>query len=123
MTYLRSVFLNFLTVFFVNRMIPGIEVGTFEQVPNIGADIFFSLIVGLLNASIYPGLFIMGLNPTVKKMAIISFIVSFGAFAILSSLSFGVQVVSFVGFLFGSLIVWLVALFANYMEWKHSFHP
>lgn len=121
MTYLRSLFLNFLVVFFVNRVIPGIEVGSFEHVPNIGADLFFSLVVGFLNATIFPALLIFGLKPTLKKMGILSFIISFGAFALISAISFGVQVTSFGGYLIGSLIVWAVAFFSNYLEWKHSY--
>jgi hypothetical protein len=51
MNYLRSFFLNVLIVFFVIRVMPGIKIDFFENVPNIGMDILVSLIVGFLNSS------------------------------------------------------------------------
>lgn len=120
MTYLRSLFLNFLIVFFVNRVIPGVQIDVFEEVPNVGADLFFSLVVGFLNASVFPFFAVLELHLTRLRIVITNFIISFGAFGIISFVPFGVQVKSFSGFLFAGLIVWVVAYFSNYLEWRHN---
>jgi uncharacterized membrane protein YvlD (DUF360 family) len=70
MNYIRSLFLNFLVVFFVDRVAPGVEISYFEQVPNVGADILFSVIVGFLNASVFPFFVILELELTILQLFI-----------------------------------------------------
>jgi hypothetical protein len=118
MTYLRSLFLNFLIVFFVVRVIPGITIHFFENIPNIGADILFSGILGFLNSIIVPVLFGLSLNPTILKIAILGLIISFFAFVLISIFNFGITA-NTSGVIFGSLIVWLCSFFTNYLELKH----
>lgn len=120
MTYIRSLFLNFLIVFFVDRMIPGIQIQSFEQVPNIGADLLFSMIVGFFNASVFPFLVVMEFQPTVRKIFWMTLPLSVLPFVIISIIPFGVQVTSFFGFFFGSLIVWGGAFFTNFLELKSA---
>lgn len=120
MTYLRSLFVNFLVVLFVNRMIPGVEISTYQQVPNFGADLLFAGIVGFLNASIFPALFIFNFRPTLIKLGLISFIISFGSYTVLSMMSFGVQIISASGVILGGLIVWIASFITNYFEYKHT---
>ena len=120
MTYLRSLFLNFLVVFFVDRVIPGIEVQMYENVPNIGADILFSGILGFLNASIYPGMYILSIKPTLAKIVVVAGIFSFLGFIIISFIDYGVQVQTFFGGFLSGLIVWAVSVLTNYLEMKHS---
>lgn len=119
MNYLRSLFLNFLVVFFVDRVSPGVQITYFEQVPNMGADILFSLLVGFLNASVFPFLMILELKISKLKLAIMTFIISYGAFTIIFLVPFGIQVTGPSGILIGGSLVWLVALFTNFLEWKH----
>lgn len=119
MNYVRSLFLNFLIVFFVDRISPGIDIVYYESVPDIGADIIFSLIVGFLNASIYPFLAILEINVTKLKLAIFSFVISYAAFGAIALVPFGVQA-TLVGLLFGGTIVWIVSFFTNYLEWQHN---
>jgi uncharacterized membrane protein YvlD (DUF360 family) len=119
MNYLRSLFLNFLIVFFVDRVIPGIHVNEFENVPNIGADILFSLIVGFLNASIFFFFALLDLTITDLKLALFAFIISFGAFLIIAIVPFGVQILNAWGILLGGGIVWGVSVLTNHLEWKH----
>jgi hypothetical protein len=119
MNYLRSFFLNFLIVFFIDRVSPGLEIASFEQVPNIGADILFSLILGFLNSSIFFFLALLELTITNLKMAIISFIVSFGGFIAIAIIPFGVRVVDPWGVIIGGTVVWGVAVLTNFLEWKH----
>jgi len=123
MTYLRSLFLNFLVVFFVAHSIPGIEVKTYENVPNIGADIIFAVIVGFLNASIFPALVIIGKGVSLGMIALISAIICIVSFFLIGIIDFGVHVSTFWGGFIGALIVWLVSLFANYLEMRHSYRP
>lgn len=120
MTYLRSLFLNFLIVFFVDRAAPGIEITEFEQVPNIWADLLFSIVVGFLNGSIFPLLYLLEIKVTVLRLALSSFIVTFASFGAISIFPFGVRVVSPWGFIVGGGIVWIAAVFSNYLEWRHS---
>lgn len=119
MNYARSFFLNFLIVFFVDRVAPGVEIASFENVPNIGADILFSLIVGFLNSSIFFFLALLELSITNLRMAIMSFIVSFGAFLVIAIIPFGVRVVNPWGVIIGGGVVWAMAVLTNHLEWKH----
>jgi hypothetical protein len=122
MNYLRSLFLNFLIVFFVDRVAPGVQIASFEQVPNIGADILFALVVGFLNATIFFFLALLELSITHLKMAIMSFVVSFGAFTAIAIFPFGVRVVNPWGVIIGGGIVWGVACLTNHLEWKYYKH-
>ncbi len=119
MNYLRSFFLNFLIVFFIDRVSPGLEIDNFENVPNIGADILFALIIGFLNSSIFFFLALLELSITNLKIVVMSFIVSFSAFIIIAIVPFGVRVVSPWGVIIGGGVVWGVALMTNLLEWKH----
>jgi len=119
MNYVRSFFLNFLIVFFIDRVSPGVEITSFEQVPNIGADILFSLILGFLNSSIFFFLALLELSITNLRMAVMSFVISFGGFLAIAIIPFGVRVVNPWGVILGGGAVWLVAFFTNHLEWKH----
>ncbi|MGB7979145.1 MAG: phage holin family protein [Chlamydiales bacterium] len=119
MNYLRSFFLNFLIVFFIDRVCPGVEIAGYEEVPNIGADILFSLVLGFLNSSIFFFLALLELTISDLKMALISFVVSFGAFILIGIIPFGVRVVNPWGVILGGGVVWIVAVLTNHLEWKH----
>lgn len=120
MSYARSLFLNFLVVFFVDRAIPGIEIVYYENVPSIGSDILFSLIMGFLNSLIFPFLALFEFHVSKLKLAIISFLISFAGFTVISMIPFGVQVTSAWGFILGGAIVWATAFITNYLEWQHN---
>ncbi len=120
MNYIRSLFLNFLAVFFVDRIIPGIEIEYFEQIPNIGADILFSIVVGFLNASIFPFFSLFEMKASKVKLALITLVVSYGAYAIITLIPFGIRAVNFTGFFLGGTLVWAMAFFSNYLEWRHD---
>jgi uncharacterized membrane protein YvlD (DUF360 family) len=120
MTYFRSLFLNFLIVFFVNRTIPGIEVEPYEgSSPDVVADVLFSTIIALLNASIFPALFILGFNPTLLKISIIAMIISFGGFYTVMFVNIGVSASTFGGVFLAGVIVSAISIFTNYLEKKH----
>jgi uncharacterized membrane protein YvlD (DUF360 family) len=119
MNYIRSLFLNFLVVFFIDRVMPGVQVVNYEQVPNVGADILFALAVGFLNASVYPFLAILEISVTKLKLALFNFIISFVAFIAIALVPFGVHA-TFGVVLLGGTLAWIVAFFTNYLEWQHD---
>jgi hypothetical protein len=116
MNYLRSLILNFLVVFFVDRVAPGIEIIYYHQIPNIAADIVFCALIGLMNASIFPFLSIMEIDPTRLKLLIGSALISFGAFIVVAIVPFGVSVVEFIGIVSGGAMVWAVSFLTNYLD-------
>lgn len=118
MTFLRSLFFNILAVFFVDRMIPGMEVGTFERLPNIGADFLFSFVVGILNALIFPILSVINIHPTFSRIAVVAFFLSFGSFIIIYFLHLGVMATNFEGVFIGGSIVWAVSVLTNILYQK-----
>lgn len=120
MNYLRSLFLNFLVVFFVDRVAPGVQVMSYEQVPNIGADILFAAIVGFLNATVFFFLALLEIPITRMKLALFTLIISLGAFLAIAIIPFGVRVVNGWGVLIGGGLVWLVAYITNYLEWRYT---
>jgi uncharacterized membrane protein YvlD (DUF360 family) len=119
MTFLRSLFLNFLVVFFVDRVIPGIRVVSYEGVPDVINDVIFAGVVAFLNASIYPAFYIFGAKATTLTMGIVAAIVSFGSFFMLLFVQIGVTADSFSGAFFAGLIVFAMSLFTNVLEKKH----
>lgn len=119
MTFLRSLFLNFLIVFFVDRVIPGIEVVNFEGVPDVVDDIIFASIVALLNSCIYPALYMIDVKATLLRMGICAFVISFGAFFTLMHVQIGVSATTYGGVFFAGLIVFAMSLFTNVLEQKH----
>jgi hypothetical protein len=119
MTYLRSLFLNFLIVFFVDREIPGIVIQSSNGSPDVVDDLLFSSVMALLNASIFPALFILGVKPTIVKIAILAFIFSFGGFYVLMHIDIGINVYSYSSVFLGGLIVFGMSIFTNIMEKNH----
>ncbi|NGX33674.1 MAG: hypothetical protein K1060chlam1_00014 [Candidatus Anoxychlamydiales bacterium] len=118
MTYLRSFFLNFLIVFFAARVMPGITIEFYEKVPNIGADILFSAVVGFLNSIIVPALVLIETKITNVKIAILGFVISYLSFIIISIVDFGIRA-NILGIFLGGSLVWFFSYFTNYLELKH----
>jgi len=123
MTYFISWFLNFLAVFFIARIAPGIEISLYQKVPNIGGSLLFALIIGFLNASVFPALFIFEVAPTKMKIAVITGLISFLAFIFVAFIPFGVRVLNGYGVLLSGTIVWGVAFLTNYFEWHRGAKP
>ena len=119
MTFARSFVLNFLLVFFVNHIAPGIHIDFFQGVANLGADLVFSFTVGLLNAAIFPALRFFRYKVTPGKILLIAAGISFGAYGFIWIFPLGVIVSNFFGFFFAGAAVTVVAFFTNYMEMKH----
>ena len=122
MTYLKSLFFNFLIVFFANHIIPGIEPGE-RKLPHVGPDLMFAVALGLLNSLIYPILKIVQHHRvTLSKIALIAVVVNFVAYTLLKFAPLGIHVSSIEGFLIAAILVSLGSILTNYLEYKHA-HP
>ncbi len=122
MTYLRSFFLNFLIVFFLARVLPGINIEYFENVPNVGLDILFAGVVGFLNASIFYFWLVLDVKITKLKLAISAIIISFLSFIVIGVFNIGMQA-DFSGVMLGGIFTSIVSYFTNYLEMKHKYKP
>lgn len=120
MTYLRSFVINLIIIFLINRIVPGVEVGTYQQVPNIGADLLFSAIVALLNASVFPVLASAELDPGPRTLAVVTFLISFAAYITIAIFPFGVQAVTPFGVILASTVTWVSGFLTNYFEWRQE---
>ncbi len=90
MTYLKSLFLNFLTVFFADHIIPGIQVSYYTKLPHIEGDIISAAAIGLLSSLIFPVLRLCT-DPSHFKIGLISFLISFGAYSVVNLLPVGIH--------------------------------
>jgi hypothetical protein len=120
MSYFRSLFFNFLAVMTMARMAPGLEISLYDKVPNFGGSLFFALIVGLLNASVFPLCFILGAKPSKGKIAFFTALLSFGSFLFVYFIPVGVRALSFLGVILGGTVVWAIAFCTNYLEWHRG---
>ena len=121
MNYLKSLFYNFLTVFFANYLLPGIEVVKHTKLPHIGGDLLFAIVIGFLNSLIYPVLKVMDQKISVGRIAMAASVLSFGAYAIMKFAPLSIEVKSVEGYLLASIIVGAGGFLMNYLEMKRSF--
>jgi hypothetical protein len=118
MNYLRSFFLNVLIIFFALSVMPGIKIEFYENVPNIGMHMLFSLIVGFLNSLIAPFLISLETKITNLKIIILSSLVTFLSFLVIAIIHIGIEI-NFLGFILAFIIVSAISFFTNYLELKH----
>jgi hypothetical protein len=124
MKYLKSLFFNFLIVFFANHLLPGINVIVQTKLPHLGGDLLFAIGLGVLNSLIYPGLKVLHKKSSMfVQIALISIILNFGAYALLKLLPFGIHISSVEGYLLPAIVVAVVSFLTNYFEMKATHHP
>lgn len=121
MTYLKSLFFNFLIVFFVNHVLPGIEPGE-HKLPQIGPDLIFAFALGLLNSLIYPVLKVLPPGATISRIIVFALVINFAAYALMKFVSLGIEVSTMESFFIAAAIVSLGSILTNYLELKHSHH-
>lgn len=119
MVYLKSLLFNFLIVFFVNHLIPGIE-ATSRKLPHIGGDLIFAIALGILNSLIYPTLKLFKQEPTGLRIALICLILNFAAYAVVKITPAGVEVSSVEGYVLAGAIVSISSFLINFFEAKHG---
>ncbi len=123
MSYLKSLFFNFLIVFFANHLLPGIDVVTQTKLPHLGGDLIFAVGLGVLNSLIYPVLKALHKKSAMLvQIAIISILLNFGAYALLKLLPFGIHIASMEGYLFPAIAVTIVSFLTNLFEMRIRHH-
>jgi hypothetical protein len=120
MNYLKCLAFNFLTVFFANYILPGIDVVRQTKLPHLGADLPYALALGLLSSLIYPVLKVVDQKINPARIAIVAVCLSFGSYAVLKFAPLGIEVRTVEGYLFASAIVALVSFLTNFFEMKRS---
>ncbi len=122
MNYLKCLVINFLTVFFADHILPGLNVTSQTRLPHIGSDLIFAAILGLLNSLIHPVLKLIRQDVTVLRIAMIALILNFAAYGIIRWVSIGIEVQSVEGYILASCVVSLGSFLSNYFEMKRQRH-
>lgn len=115
MTYFKSLFFNFLAVFFANHIIPGLHIDYYTKLPHIAGDIIFAFSVGFLNSLVYPLMRLFS-SESHFRIGLATFIISIGAYSIVNLLPVGIHVRTASGFVWCSLVVWFCAYLTNHLE-------
>ncbi len=118
MTYFKSLLINCLVVFFVNHVIPGLEIAYYTKLPHVGGELIFAFGLGFLNSLIFPVLYFFQFSPSHFKIGLISGVVSFGAYSIVNLLPVGIRITTGGAYIWSSLIVWFVSYLTNHLEYK-----
>jgi uncharacterized membrane protein YvlD (DUF360 family) len=116
MTYFKSLFFNFLAIFFANHMIPGIDVLHPTKFPHIQGDLIFAFALGFLLSLIYPLMRLFRIPLDGMKIGLVSFCMSFLSYAVINFLPVEIHVTSFSGFFWGALLVFCSSFLTNYLE-------
>lgn len=123
MYYLKILVINFLTVFFADHILPGLEVTNQTRLPHIGGDLIFAFVLGLLNSLIYPVLKLIHQQGSAMKIALIALILNFAAYAIIKMFpSIGIHVNTVEGYVIVSVVVTLGSFLTNFFEMKRNKH-
>lgn len=122
MSYVKSLFANFLIVFFANHILPGIQVVNTTKLPHLGADIPFALVIGVLNSLIYPVLKMIDHKIDALRIAGIAFLLNFAVYAIVKVLPIGIHILSIAGYLIPALVVAVGAFTTNYLALRSGAH-
>lgn len=118
MTYFKSLIINFLTVFFVNHVIPDIQINSVSKLPHIGGDLIFAFSLGFIISLIFPFFIIFKIRPTHFKIGVATLILSVGSYLLLSFMPLGIKILSIGAYVWASLIVWFMAYTTSYLEIK-----
>lgn len=118
MLYLKHFLTGFFIVFFVNYLLPGVDVISQSKIPHLGGDLLFAAILGLLNSIVYPLLRAFDRNATMIRAAVVLFIVNFLSYALLKLLPFGVYVTSVQGYFTASLAVSVGSILLAYAQFR-----
>jgi len=119
MNYLKSLFFNFLIVFFANHLLPGIDVVVQKKLPHLGGDLIFAIGLGVLNSLIYPVLRFLNKRSMISlQILLASFILNFSAYALLKVLPLGIHISSWDGYLVPAIAVSIVSFLTNFFEMK-----
>jgi len=121
MNYVKSLFFNFLIVFFANHVLPGIETVSQAKLPHLGSDLLFAFCLGFLNSLIYPLLKFTTKTARIPHIALAALVLNFVSYAILKLLPIGIHITSLQGYFLGVVVVSAGSFFLNFFEMKA--HP
>lgn len=116
MNYIKSLFFNFFIVFFADYLIPGIDVVNQSKLPHIGGDLIFAFALGLLNSLIVPLFRLMDHHVSMLRVTVVTFILNFGAYALLKLLPLGIFITNIEGYLIAAFVVSIACSILNYLE-------
>lgn len=119
MSYVKSVFFNFLVVFFANHILPGVDVVNQTKLPHIGGDLIFAIVLGVLNGSIFHLLKILG-HASFMKVVAVSVVMNFVAYALIKFIPAGIQISSIQGYGMAAGLVVIGSCLTNYFEMKKA---
>ncbi len=122
MHYLKSLFFNFLVVFFANHILPGIDVMNQTKLPHVGGDLSFAIVLGGINSLIFPVLKLVGKASTMK-IAGLALAINFIAYALLKILPIGIRIETIEGYCFAAVLVAFGSFLTNYCAMKHAKVP
>lgn len=119
MSYIKSLFFNFLVVFFANHVLPGIDVVNVTKLPHFGGDLIFAIALGFLNSLIFPILKLIDRHLTTMRIAMIALVLNFAAYAILKLLPIGIHLETVEGYILGAIVVSVGSFLTNFLEMRH----
>ena len=123
MNYLKSLFFNFLIVFFANHLLPGIDVVVQKKLPSVGGDLLFAIGLGVLNSLIYPVLKVLNKRSlSFLQILLASLILNFSAYALLKLLPFRIHISTWEGYLIPAIAVTVVSFLTNFLEMRACQH-
>lgn len=124
MNYPKSLFYNFLTVYFANHLLPGIELLLPMRIPHFGYDLPFAVVVGLLNSLIYPVCKLVSHHTSVFRIVIIALVLNFAIYGIVKIAPLGIHILTLEGYLIAACVVSIVSIVTNYLSMRaHRHHP
>ena len=120
MNYFKSLCYNFLTVFFANYVLPGIEIVHQTKLPHIGGDLWFAMVVGLINSLIFPVMKVLNQPISISRIALSAICISFGSYTILKFAPLGIEIKSVEGYIFAAVAVGLGGFLTNFFEMRRA---
>jgi uncharacterized membrane protein YvlD (DUF360 family) len=109
-----------LAIFFVNYMMPGIEVTSLTKLPHLGIDFPFAMILGLLNLFIYKLCSLIESCRSFFQIVVSIFVLNLVVYAVLKFSSIGISIVSLEGYLLGTALVSIVSGVLNFYLFKST---
>lgn len=120
MKYLKGLLFYVLIVFFVNYLLPGMDVVHQTKIPHIGGDVIFAVGLGFLNSLIFPFLKMIDGNVGLLRVSIGTLVLNFAAYALLKLLPLGVFVLNVEGYFIASLAVSIGSILLSYSHMRQA---
>jgi uncharacterized membrane protein YvlD (DUF360 family) len=120
MIFLKGLLYNALAIFFANYLLPGINMVHQTKLPSIGSDLPFAIILGLLNALIYPFLKLVDSHFSIFRIALACIVLNFVVYALLKVVPLGIHISSIEGYVIPAAVVTIVSFITNFFEMRKA---